>query len=42
MVREEDVIGRVSLVYWPLPRARVLSAPGELAGIPSATTAGAR
>jgi signal peptidase I len=42
MVREEDVIGRVVLVYWPLPRAGVLSAPGELAGIPSATTAGAR
>ena len=34
MVRLDDVIGRASLVYWPLGRTATLSAPGSLAGLP--------
>lgn len=38
MVRMDDVIGRVAMVYWPLSRAGVLTAPDSLANIPAGTT----
>jgi signal peptidase I len=37
MVPMDDVIGRAGIVYWPLGRAGVLSAPDSLANIPAGT-----
>jgi len=38
MVRLNDVIGRVVVVYWPLSRAGILRAPALLEGIPANVT----
>jgi signal peptidase I len=37
MVRLDDVIGRVAVVYWPASRAGTLTAPDSLKGIPNRT-----
>lgn len=38
MVRLNDVIGRVAVVYWPPSRAGILRAPASLDGIPANVT----